>query len=92
MIPSCSFLASPLTGKSLIPLGDEDEWSKSWKRVDWNGKAAWQSSDIGAQISFSFVGGKVGVFVVSPGLRELAREEGRKLCRNRGGFRVLSMG
>lgn len=82
VIPSCAFLASkthPLTPLDLYPEDgepeDEDEgtervpdWAKEWKRVDWNGKSAWQSSDIGAEISFEVKGAKVGVFVVSFGV------------------------
>nr|CRX79126.1 hypothetical protein ls5930a1_00171 [Leucosporidium scottii]CRX79202.1 hypothetical protein ls5931a1_00026 [Leucosporidium scottii] len=72
VVPSCAFLASkthPLVPLNLYPEDKEEgkeqvpDWTKEWKRVDWNGKSAWQSSQVGAEISFEVKGAKVGVFV-----------------------------
>lgn len=40
-------------------------WQDNWKKEEWNGKAAWQSANVGSRITFEFTGTKIGVFLVS---------------------------
>lgn len=75
-------------GKERVP-----DWAKEWKRVDWNGKSAWHSSEVGAEISFEVEGAKVGVFVVSSRLlgvctRSLSASEAGGLCAGTGTLAV----
>ncbi|SCV73159.1 BQ2448_7084 [Microbotryum intermedium] len=59
VLPTCQFVASETA--PLVAFGNE--WSEKWRKEEWNGKRAWTSSEVGAIISFEFIGARVGIFV-----------------------------
>lgn len=52
----------------------------SWTRVDWNGKAAYHSNEVGSRVSFAFNGNKIGMFVYQSSGVGHAEKPGKMAC------------
>ncbi|GAA5852163.1 hypothetical protein JCM8547_006686 [Rhodosporidiobolus lusitaniae] len=77
--PMCQTTVSPL--RPLTPFSH----SKAFHLLEWNGKSAWGSSQVGAQIRFKFEGTALGVFVwATNGLGADESSEDKKLRRENG--------
>lgn len=64
--------------RPLTPIAEST--SPSWQRIDWNGKHALVSNEVGARVSFPFTGTKIGLFLLQTNGKKNTEFPGKLGC------------